>query len=279
MRRAKLFVSVVLPSGWFLGYVLAKKAEAGASGSAALILVSLGAVVTPALMTLLLFTPSERRALWKQVRFSFGALPYLVAVGSPLLTHVAGSLPAILMVPEIVQLLPDLRTLILALQMLPMMVLWGAFEEIGWRGFLVPELARVMSGAKASLVVGFVWGLWHVPQVFFSSLPYEGAFRDTPFVGAALWIGATVAFGGVLGWLQLRTGSFVLPTLAHALINVVGSAFAEGRHDASSPVWAGPGGLAAILATTLLVWSLFALAPLRCRDRAQTRSAPSGQRT
>ena len=35
------------------------------------------------------------------------ALAYLVAVGLPLLIHVAGSLPAILMVPEIVQLLPD----------------------------------------------------------------------------------------------------------------------------------------------------------------------------
>ena len=165
MRRATLFVSVVLPSGWFLGYVLAKKAEAGASGSAAVILVSLGAVLTPALMTLLLFTPSERRALWKQVRFSFGALPYLVAVGFPLLIHVAGSLPVILMDPEIVQLLPDRRTLILALQMLPMMLLWGAFEEIGWRGFLVPELARVMSKRPSSLGLCGAFGTY---RKFFS---------------------------------------------------------------------------------------------------------------
>ena len=67
-----------------------------------------------------------------------------------------------------------------------------------------------------------------------------------------------MAYGGVLGWLQLRTGSFVLPTLAHALVNVFGSAFAEGGGGTVSPLWEGTGGLAAIVASALLVSFLFA---------------------
>ena len=255
--RAFLFILVVVPTGWTFGYLLARLTEGQESVSPAGILLSLGAVLMPALMALLLFTRSERRALLKQVRGSFGALAYLVAVGFPVLVYVAGAVPPLFMAPGSTSLMPASSTLLLVPQMLPMMLLWGALEEIGWRAFLVPELSRFVSGLEASLFVGFLWGLWHAPQIFFSSLPYDGAFRDRPFLGAALWIGATVAYGGVLGWLQLRTGSFVLPALAHALVNVCGSVFAEGLGDTVSPVWAGTGGLAAIFASALLVCFLF----------------------
>jgi len=36
-------------------------------------------------------------------------------------------------------------------------------EEIGWRGFLLPTLLRNMSPVRASLVLGVIWWLWHIP--------------------------------------------------------------------------------------------------------------------
>jgi len=68
--RVVLSILVVLPTGWTFGYLLARLTEGQESVSPAGILLSLGTVLTPALMALLLFTRPERRALLKQVRGS-----------------------------------------------------------------------------------------------------------------------------------------------------------------------------------------------------------------
>jgi uncharacterized protein len=41
-------------------------------------------------------------------------------------------------------------------------------EEIGWRGFLVPELAKQMSFTSVSLLSGIVWSAWHCPLLLFA---------------------------------------------------------------------------------------------------------------
>jgi len=38
-------------------------------------------------------------------------------------------------------------------------------EEIGWRGFLVPELARFMSFTNVALTSGLIWSVWHWPMM------------------------------------------------------------------------------------------------------------------
>lgn len=41
--------------------------------------------------------------------------------------------------------------------------LGGALEEPGWRGFGLPELQARYSPLRATLILGLVWGVWHVP--------------------------------------------------------------------------------------------------------------------
>jgi len=48
----------------------------------------------------------------------------------------------------------------------------GLGEEIGWRGFLVPELSRRFSLARTSLLSGVVWSVWHYPVLLFAD--YNG---------------------------------------------------------------------------------------------------------
>jgi membrane protease YdiL (CAAX protease family) len=46
-------------------------------------------------------------------------------------------------------------------------------EELGWRGYLTPRLLETTNALVASLVVGFLWAIWHVPLYLdsvFSSL-------------------------------------------------------------------------------------------------------------
>ncbi len=40
-------------------------------------------------------------------------------------------------------------------------------EEIGWRGFLVPELSKATSFTLTSLISGIVWSLWHYPILIY----------------------------------------------------------------------------------------------------------------
>jgi len=49
-------------------------------------------------------------------------------------------------------------------------------EEIGWRGFLVPELAKWMSFPKTALVSGVIWCAWHMPAILSGSY----GTTDTP---------------------------------------------------------------------------------------------------
>lgn len=39
-------------------------------------------------------------------------------------------------------------------------------EELGWRGLLVPELAKLMPFTGVALTSGFIWAMWHWPLMF-----------------------------------------------------------------------------------------------------------------
>lgn len=46
-------------------------------------------------------------------------------------------------------------------------------EEIGWRGFLLEHLLSRYRALKAGLIVGIIWGLWHLPLHFISDSTQE----------------------------------------------------------------------------------------------------------
>lgn len=89
-------------------------------------------------------------------------------------------------------------------------------EEIGWRGWLIPALRR-WGTWPALLVSGVVWGLWHAPITLLGH-----NFGRTDVTGVLLMIGGCVAWGVLLGWTRLRTGSVWPAVLAHGSLNAVG---------------------------------------------------------
>ncbi|HKD20021.1 MAG TPA: CPBP family intramembrane glutamic endopeptidase [Thermoanaerobaculia bacterium] len=89
-------------------------------------------------------------------------------------------------------------------------------EEIGWRGFLVPELARAMPLAGVAVVSGVVWASWHVPVLLFAD--YHGA---TPSWYSLLCFSVLVLGASfVLAWLRLRSGSVWPAVIFHASHNL-----------------------------------------------------------
>ena len=87
---------------------------------------------------------------------------------------------------------------------------WG--EELGWRGFLTPWLLERQNALTTSLIVGFLWGIWHWPLYFNSSF--------STLSGAAIFTASTMITSIIMTAILLHTrGSVLLAVLYHWLIN------------------------------------------------------------
>jgi CAAX protease family protein len=100
---------------------------------------------------------------------------------------------------------------------LPLLLLdtaaWG--EEFGWRGYVLPRLLDRMTLLPASLLIGAIWTLWHVPGFFLSGVMRVGG-------GNVLWwVLGTMALSLVMAVLYLRANAnlLVAGVIPHAMIN------------------------------------------------------------
>lgn len=89
-------------------------------------------------------------------------------------------------------------------------------EELGWRGFLFPELHRMTSFTTASLISGVVWALYHLPLILFSDYHSSAPIAFTVVV----FFISTVAHTFVNNWLRVRSGSVWPAVLLHTSHNV-----------------------------------------------------------
>jgi uncharacterized protein len=89
-------------------------------------------------------------------------------------------------------------------------MLIGAFaEEVGWRGYLQPLLEQKQTPLISALLVGWLWGLWHVGN-FQYGLFYFGFF-----------LLSTIGSSVVLAWLLRKTSfNVLLATLFHLSFNL-----------------------------------------------------------
>ena len=93
----------------------------------------------------------------------------------------------------------------------------GLGEEIGWRGLLVPELAKRSSFTATALISGGIWMVWHYPAILFAN--YNNA-------GAPIWFGlicfTVLGFGlsFAAAWLRLKSGSLWPAVVLHASHNL-----------------------------------------------------------
>ena len=94
-------------------------------------------------------------------------------------------------------------------------------EEIGWRGFALPHLQAARSALGASLVLGVLWGVWHLPL-------YLVGTDIRPLSLFAPWVVLTIAVSVIYTWIYNGTGgSLLLVVLFHAASNVPLTVFLE----------------------------------------------------
>lgn len=98
--------------------------------------------------------------------------------------------------------------------------LGGSFqEEFGWRGYALPRLLTKWTPLIASLVLGVVWGVWHLPLFHISGVSQS-------FMPFGIFLLLTIAFSVLFTWLFLRTSRNLFSALLfHTAINTSLSLF------------------------------------------------------
>src|SRR5687768_8024640 len=88
-----------------------------------------------------------------------------------------------------------------------------AGEELGWRGYALPRLAARFGLGPASVVLGAIWALWHLP-LFFAPV------GDTFGQSFPLYLLQVIALSVTMAWLYSNTRGSLLPVmLLHAAVN------------------------------------------------------------
>lgn len=155
------------------------------------------------------------RVNWKWYLVAFLLFPAM-EFASVLLTAWLTGVPADFGNIVVYQVVP------LAMNVLLLIVVWFLFEvitngeEIGWRGYVLPRLQAKYNALVASLIVGVIWGAWHLPKFL-----GVGASNERSFAWFLVFI---VAEAVLYTWLYNNTrGSLLLVTIFHASGNTAGA--------------------------------------------------------
>jgi uncharacterized protein len=87
-------------------------------------------------------------------------------------------------------------------------------EEFGWRGVALPLLQRRFAPLWASLILGSIWGVWHLPAFVLGGTP-QSAWSFGPYVVGVLALSVIVT-----PMFNAARGSILIPILFHYQMNL-----------------------------------------------------------
>lgn len=183
-----------------------------------------------------------RRRAWT---FALLVPPLLLAVAAPLSAWASGSSPAGLDWSSF-GASAEFSSLPLGIWWIVNLSFYGIGEEVGWRGFLQPQLERRHSLVTSAGLVSIPWAMWHLP--LFGITP---SYRAMPLVGflgfaASIWVASWI-----FAWLShLGRSSLLVVVVFHAWFDIV----------TTSPL--GPASLPTLMGVAITVLGLLVLRSL-----------------
>jgi len=92
----------------------------------------------------------------------------------------------------------------------------GIFEELGWTGFVIPRLRLRCGSLNTGLIVGFLWGAWHLLVNFLSSGTPSGKLSVPSLLGSVIFsVGTLPSFRVLMVWVWDHTNSLLVAMLMH----------------------------------------------------------------
>ena len=126
-------------------------------------------------------------------------------------------------------------------------------EELGWRGFLVPEMTKQFGFKRAAILSGVIWGAWHLPGILNGSY---GAGSTPLMYRIACFSALVIADGVIMAWLRMKSGSIWPAVIMHASHNGVIQAFFDAItvRTPTSAWFTGEFGIAMVPFAVLAAW-------------------------
>ncbi|MBK8617195.1 MAG: CPBP family intramembrane metalloprotease [Anaerolineales bacterium] len=156
-----------------------------------------------------------RRLLRRAVIWRVSPVWYLIAIAGPALIMLLAMGVHVLLGGTIPDYVPfGVRWLIVVVNFILILLIGGPLgEEFGWRGLALPSLEARFSPLWASLILGVIWAVWHLPLFFISG----SAQSSLPF---GLYALLTIPLTILITWVYHGSGnSLLLVMLFHAAVN------------------------------------------------------------
>lgn len=139
-------------------------------------------------------------------------------------------------------------------------LIMGLGEEIGWRGFLVPELSKWLGFKPAAWISGIIWGAWHMPGIL------DGNYGEgtTPLWYRVACFSILVMAGAILfAWLRMKSESIWPVAIFHATHNGVIQAFFNRitLDNGNTEYFWGEFGIALAISCSLVAWFFYGKSP------------------
>ena len=216
---AGLAASAGMPTGEFVGHIESGDFSVadGSTPAWVLYLLTRGVDFSLTLAGLVMIGITQGRIGYRQlgrrlVSWRFRPIWYLVAVAPVVLYAIAAALASTEVGGSPSFDPATVRTVLFSLSsgLVVSLFLRGALgEEIGLRGFAIPTLQKQMTPARASLIVGSGWALWHLP-----------ALLEVELMSAIVFLIVVVGASFIFTWIFNGSGgSLIPPLLFHATQN------------------------------------------------------------
>ena len=156
-----------------------------------------------------------RRLLGSALVWRVSPLWYLAAIFGPVLVMLLAMGGHVLLGGTAPDYVPfGVRWLVVPLNFVLVFLIGGPLaEEFGWRGLALLALERRFSPPWASLLLGILWSVWHLPLFFITG----SAQHSLPF---GLYFLLTLALSILISWVFHGTGgSLLLVMLLHTAVN------------------------------------------------------------
>jgi len=95
---------------------------------------------------------------------------------------------------------------------LPLFIIGGGLEELGWRGCLQPKLEKVVNYFPSVIIVGIIWSMWHLPLWLI-----KGTTQSAIPFGLYAFLGVVLSF--TFTTIYKYTKNLLLCVLSHAWFN------------------------------------------------------------
>lgn len=245
MKKIGIFLSITFILTWAIGFGL--MFNGGYTNQYATLIVA-GCMFMPAIATIIttMITKEKFKDVWIKPNFKGNIKYYLIGWLAPVVlvlfgaavyfiifpSHFDGSMTTMInntkdQLASLGQAIPSdgqLKTL-LVVQLVSSIFIAPVInfipclgEELGWRGYLLPNLLEKNSPVKATLISGVIWGVWHAPMIAMGH-NYGLEYAFAPWGGILAMIIFCVAVGSLLSYITIKSKSCIPATVAHAVIN------------------------------------------------------------